>query len=901
MRSGKRKVQPLNFTPEENAKDRPVADARPAKAKPAGRSAAAPADAPPLASRWPSAGGLPPSGVGRHAYLIATIASVAWAGLLFAYTIGYVGGVAGLLRAPMQLAVVTLMALLPGAFVFAAAFAVKQGARLAAEARWARSLSDDLVSPVASAAARTGDIVAAMRAEIDRAAATATSAHDRMVAVREALAGEGVRLTETAAEAQLAARVVGETLARERDGVTALLASLNAQADEIGRAMERQSRLVGEASDLARSQLEEAQATLAVGAARLSEAGAQVGVEAREAGEGLSHQAERLDTSAAALSERLRFLEARLTDQRNALGALTEALEVDKDDVAARLETQRAQLMEIIIESRASAAEIGVAATTGAEALRELIATGAQQTRDIGDAARQQQADLRNEAAEARMETQNELHRTLDTLARMGEEARRALALDAEQAQSLSAERLAAAKAEVEQLGELAFAAGQRADQALQSRLLEVRRGIDQTTAEVERASEGALKRIEDSLAASRTSLIELAQSVTDLDGRLVRLPEAAQRQVEALRLATERGLQDLTAAARHAAEETQTIDQAFQSRIKQNYESLSEAVRLMGRAVSSGDGHRAEPPRSSESGMDDMMAPPSTPLSPLSDAFGGVRRPDAGVQAARPVFGPRPAPPAPTFGRATAREEAAFDAELLLQPAAPKAAPAPAPPEARDLARPAAAPAAPAAPTPEAKPADLPVAAPVEAAAPEPALRPRLRLTPTEDDRVLQDIFAPVGAGEGATSAREPAGRAEWGADLDEWTWKDLLSSMDDAPATDDLLAQRLAREIDKLGVDAAALLPQARIEDIAAALGAGDTAAARDRVRRLAPAAIRRLSRRVLTDKPLRDHADRFVEQYRSLLQSARAEGSGTPASLLANESGRAYLLLEAAVGEL
>src|SRR3712207_6941968 len=51
-------------------------------------------------------------------------------------------------------------------------------------------------------------------------------------------------------------------------------------------------------------------------------------------------------------------------------------------------------------------------------------------------------------------------------------------------------------------------------------------------------------------------------------------------------------------------------------------------------------------------------------------------------------------------------------------------------------------------------------------------------------------------------------------------------------------------------LGIDAAALLPRTRLDEIGAVLQAGDAGGAREVVRRLAPAAVRRLSRRVLTE---------------------------------------------------
>ena len=916
MRSSKRRtIQPLNFTPDEpkpRTEERPrsllgqTSKSAPLRSKPAEENEGMQASS--LATRR----GPPFPGLARYAYLSAGLAALAWAGMLFAYTIGYVGGVAGLSRAPMQLAVVCLMAILPAVFIFAAAFAIRQGARLAAEARWTRALAEDFVTPAAIAAARTGDLAAGVRAEIERASAAAVAAHGQLISVREALSGETDRLSEAAAQAQHTSRVVGETLARERDAVASLLTEMRGQSDALASGVERQSRMVGEASDLARTQLQEAEATLASGAERLTAATSDAGATAREAGEGLARQAERLDVAAAALSERLRFLDARLNDQRHALSNLLHTLDTDQDDVAARLETHKAQMLEVIAEARASAAELGAASAQGGQALRELIGGALDQTREIAATVRGEQEALRAEAVEARLSAQTELHQALDALARAGESARRAALSAAEQAEATAHARVGAARREVDQLGELAFAAGQRADQAFQARLSEARRLIEQTAALIEEAGQRAGERIDAGLGASRGALGELASALGDIDARLARLPDMARGQAEAVRASMERSLSELTAAARRAAEETQGLDATFQDRIRRNYETLSEAVRLMGRVAGAVDFNRDRAPARTETASPEPKpvpapqgsAPPPDPFAALRStaeptARSGVQRSDqpfspaarpephqseaapAEPPRAEPVAAPRPpafavraSSPAPVFGRAAAREADAAQlpagpADLLLEP---QRTPEPAR----------------AGPTSTAD--DISVGE---------GLRPRLRFTPTEADEALKAVFTPKPEVEAATAARPPARKGEWDADLDEWTWKDLLTSMDDVPTDTDALAEQMIREIETLGVDAAALLPRARVEEVASALVEGDAAAARDGVRRLAPAAIRRLSRRVLTDRALREQVDRYVERYQLLLRDA-ADPHGA-VELLGSDAGRAYLLLEAAIGDL
>ncbi len=152
----------------------------------------------------------------------------------------------------------------------------------------------------------------------------------------------------------------------------------------------------------------------------------------------------------------------------------------------------------------------------------------------------------------------------------------------------------------------------------------------------------------------------------------------------------------------------------------------------------------------------------------------------------------------------------------------------------------------------------------------------------------------------EGAGQPAAPAGAGSEGAD---WTWQELLSSMDDTPVDDRQLVDRLLGEIEGLGVDPAAFLPPARIEEIAAVQESGDAEGARAIVRRLAPTAVRRLSRRILAEKGLKAHVERFVGDYDVQIRKLSGESDGREAvvSLLSTDEGRAFLLFETAVGDL
>jgi hypothetical protein len=171
---------------------------------------------------------------------------------------------------------------------------------------------------------------------------------------------------------------------------------------------------------------------------------------------------------------------------------------------------------------------------------------------------------------------------------------------------------------------------------------------------------------------------------------------------------------------------------------------------------------------------------------------------------------------------------------------------------------------------------------------------RPRLRLTPSSLDA------APEPAPESAPEpTAEPAAREEEG-----WTWRELLSSVDgDEPrSTKRARPGAFTDTIAGLGIDADALLPQSRLDEIAPILQTGDHAGAREIVRRLAPVAMRRLSRSILTTPAMREEATAFKSRLESQLDEAAAkdrEGIAIGA-LLATPEGRAFLLVDAAVGD-
>lgn len=179
--------------------------------------------------------------------------------------------------------------------------------------------------------------------------------------------------------------------------------------------------------------------------------------------------------------------------------------------------------------------------------------------------------------------------------------------------------------------------------------------------------------------------------------------------------------------------------------------------------------------------------------------------------------------------------------------------------------------------------------------------LRNRIRLTPTATDREFSAVFEAAG---GPPSVVAPAPESEDGEDGgDTWTWKDLLASLDGADGEGERLEDTLAAELAHMGVEPAKLLPAGRIEEIAAALQTGDQEGGREVVRKLAPAATRRIARRLFTDDDVKRRTGVYVRRYRTLIDDAVARDPSGAAltGLLGAAGGRVFLLLDAAAGDM
>lgn len=753
------------------------------------------ADAPPVAWEPPAPPAVArrqaePAPSGRHAYLLAGVAAALWIGGVAAWLAYEVGSGAAELE-PLRIAVYALIALAPAGLAIMMAHAVRQGAGLAAETRRARGLSEALIAPTALAAQQTGEVLQTLRHDIDQASLAAERARHDMALLREALAQETVRLNEAAETAGRTARRLAEQLGHERDQMQTLGVQLDSQATGVIDAVERQSRMVVDASDLAQTQLREAEAALAARAADLAAAAGEAQDAARVAADDLARQTLRLENAGSGVAEQIQSVEEGLGQQRAALVTAAYALRTDQEDFSAQVESQRAQLTEQLSATRAVTDELGQTSVRTTESIRDLVEAATDQFRALVEMS-QREADGFDSATKLALDKFEAL--AAEARDALVEETRRALAaLQATAEDSRLAAQEAAEQAQVraDRLGEALYEAAQKADQAADARVDSARRIVTETSDLVDEAGQRAIEQLEATVERMTSALARVEQAMGELDERAARLPEEAQTRVDAVRATVEEGLAALSAASQKAAADTEALDAGFQERVRRNYDMLTEAVRLMG--VVSGD---SPAPRRRE-----------------------------------------PAAPAP---------------------AAEPEAPARARPERAE------------------EPRGF-------------GLRGRLKLEPMP----------------GAAVQNQPEkDRLGWSDLVDEGPGEaplDLDTPV--MPAADsEALGERITAAIRRMGVDPNALLPRSRVEEAAQAVTGGDPDRARQIVRRVAPAAVRSVSRRVLTDPDLRADAEAYVRGFSQDL-SARAEAGDGPGVLgrLTSDGGRAFMLLDAAIGDL
>jgi hypothetical protein len=770
-------------------------------------------------------------------WVAASIVSAIWAGAPLAYAFGYRQEISPLQSDPIALAVFGLLVVGPLTLIWIAAYLMRQGQKLSTEIRRTRDLAQTMVGPAALAAHEAGAVVTSIRQQIVDAAASANDARETMLALRRALAEETERLSEAAASADRTSQNLVLSLGRQREALSALSGELDARAASVADTISMQARMVADASDLAETQLREAEATLAARAADMAAAAGEASDAARVAGEDLARQVARLETAGVGVGDQMRIVEAGLSEQRASLVTVSHAIRADQEDFAAQAETRAAQLAEFMVQATQSASHLGETATRGGETLRSLI----------GEAAVQMQALLDTATAEREALT-GETQTALSLLAETSAAKRHMLQ---EESMGVLAQLSETAAVERETLvGEAQNALSLLTDAATGERNRlekELREAVDRLT----RVGKDAQEAAEGHAASARDRVDQLneaafvAQQKADavFQARLDEARDLIDTSAQLVEQAGARTAERLEAGAASARTTLSELN-ALLSELEQTAQVLPQRVLVQTQEVQA----------AVDRGMEDLIQ--------------SARRTAEETQAIDLAF----------QDRVKRNYDMLTDAVKLMGVVAgaggqgagalPPAQPPPPPLRSREVGGDSV--------------AGL-------------GGRTRLRLTPTATDEEFRSVFETAGG-----RAPPPEAPAETDG---SWSWKDLLSSIEGDNSDAEGQAERLLQEIEAMGIDPGALLPRTRLDDIAAAVQTRDQQGARDIVRRLAPAAIRRLVRRLFSDAALRGQTERYLRRFAAMLDEAaeRDRGGLLVASLLSSDAGRAWLLLDAAAGDL
>ncbi|WP_297799733.1 tipN [uncultured Brevundimonas sp.] len=710
---------------------------------------------------------------GGSIYILAIIASALWIGGIaswFAYEFG-----AGLVDLePIRIAVYALIAIAPAGLFFMLAHSLRLGGMLAQENRRARELADAMVAPTVYGAEQTSSIVQSLRGDIDEAANMAERARQELTALRESLLNEATRLTEAARTAQTATQNITRTIGDERQLLATLGESLDTKALSVADAVQRQAQMVADASDLAQAQLREAEAALAARAADLAAAATEAQDAARVAAEDLSRQTLRLETAGTGVSEQIKAVEDGLSQQRAALVNAAYSLRTDQEDFAAQIESQRAQFVEHLVQTRTAAADLNNTGDQIAESIKKQVEAVIEQFRSLVGLS-QREAEGFDSATKLSLDTFEALAtESRNRLLQETQQAVDALNRAASEQRLLAEQALQQAQIRADRLGESLFDAARQADDAAEARIAGAKKIVDETVKLVDITGNEAMMRLENLTRRVTDALSRIEASVKELDTRAASRPEDTAQHIASVRYTAEQSLATLNEASRRAAAEAEAQDLGFQDRVRKNYEMVNEAVRLIGH--------------------------------------------------------PQDAAPAPS--------EASDAMRIPLRPA------------------------------------------PLDEAPAQPLTPPMATQTPINQGMQWQ-INAPH-AQPAAPSGHAPEAQA---------------------PAANvafPVLAEQAVSSLRRLGVDPNALLPRARIEDVAAALARQDAVRARQIVRRVAPAAVRSINRRVTADAQLHSEINAFIARFHDIVAEYGDDNHGIN-NRLATDEGRAFMIFDAAMNDL
>ncbi len=495
-------------------------------------------------------------------------------------TIAYLAAYAGIdllnplaAHTPAQLAGLAIFALGPALLFIMAALLIRELRQTVDRTRGVESVLTRLAAPVDAAEAEVRSLSSTITGEIDRINSSLESALARLAAMEEVIRHHADTLEQSAGDARDRADHLLQSLRRERERLQEVSDSMDDKAALIAAAISDQSRMVAAAAELAGETASDAEKRLQDSVEALSGAGTRISDCAESAAGKMDARITELREMSALLDERTRELETAYHRHKDRLGEAGEGLREEQEKIAAALDFHRAELDVMTKTAREGANALNDAAKLGAGTFSDTVDAALERAREMAEQVRHESG----KAAEAHQKALEALQAAAGNAGAASEAATEALDRQTRMVSS-----------RIEEINEKAFDAARKADESFEARLKEAEKLTSRAALAADEASESVKKRLASVLETAREESRLIEREIEQLTGKLAELPEAARLRAQEASDALRRGLEGLNAAAMAAAEEAQEFDSAFQSRIRQNYELLSDFMLKMG-SVSSG------------------------------------------------------------------------------------------------------------------------------------------------------------------------------------------------------------------------------------------------------------------------------------------------------------------------
>ena len=408
----------------------------------------------------------------------------------------------------------------------------------------------------------------AISGEVERINSALESALARLAAMEEVISHHAETLEQSASDARDRTENLLKGLRSERLRLGEVSESLDDKAALIAAAISDQSKMVAAAAELAASQASDSERRIRASVDDLNEAGTAIVERSDAAATVISERAGHLRELSDGLKERSENLDAAYLKHRQRLNDASEALREEQEKIAAALDFHRAELDVMAKTAQEGAGALNEAASAGASAFRDAVDKALARANELA-------SRVREETEHAAGEHEAALARLVAAAQEAKEVSEAAIEAIEHQADIVSSK--------VEKTNEAAYEAARRSDEAFELRMAEADKLTKRAAKAADEAAETVRRRLEAVLTSARTETETVERHVESMTARLAEMPVMARDRAQEAADALRRGLDGLNAAAMAAAEEAQEIDAAFQARIRQNYELLSDFMLRMG------------------------------------------------------------------------------------------------------------------------------------------------------------------------------------------------------------------------------------------------------------------------------------------------------------------------------